>query len=367
MEAINHRVPDRMPIDLGMYTASGISLFAYHNLRRFLGLNTDDIKMYDCVMATARVDIDILERFKCDCMLINPPFPDMNRWKPRDGYDFIVPPWFDPVINKKNEWIVAKGGRTMRMPEGGFFFDGDWLDFSDMEGPDRIGRYAENAERIYKETEYFTAYRGFSPFFSTDLDYFCDMITDPEPLIENNKKLLKRQLKTAGEIIDRMGEYIGAVCMSGDLGAQNGPFCKPSAFETVVAPFLKSFCGFVHKNSDLKIFLHCCGAIEPLIPLLIECGVDILNPVQISAEGMDPAALKEKYGKRIVFWGGGCDTQNILGSAPPEKVAENVKKLTGIFKPGGGYVFCPVHNIMGDVPPENIVAAYDASYANSAY
>ncbi|HML49690.1 MAG TPA: uroporphyrinogen decarboxylase family protein, partial [Clostridia bacterium] len=333
-KAIRHLQPDRMPIDLGMYTASGISAFAYQNLRAHLGLSSDAVEIHDCVQTLARVDRDILERFHCDCMLINPPISRTNRWKPRPGYEFIVPPWFHPFQNEKGEWVVEKGGRSMRMPVGGFFFDGDWLDFSDLEGPDRLARYAQSAERIFEETEYFTAFRGLSPFYSSNLDYFCDMITDPEPLMERNKALFARQIETMGQIIDCMGRTIGAVCMSGDLGGQTGPLCKPSAFEQVVMPFLKPFNDFVHRNSDLKVFLHCCGGIEPLIPLLIDCGIDILNPVQISATGMDPARLKEKYGKDIVFWGGGCNTQHVLGTASPEAVAENVRTLTDIFKPG---------------------------------
>ena len=113
--------------------------------------------------------------------------------------------------------------------------------------------------------------------------------------------------------------------------------------------------------------MHNCGSIKPFIPLLIEAGVDVLNPVQISAGNMDPAQLKAEFGERIVFWGGGCDTQNVLPTASPAEVAENVRKLARIFKPGGGFVFNQVHNIMGDVPPENIVAMLDTAYAESFY
>jgi uroporphyrinogen decarboxylase len=167
--------------------------------------------------------------------------------------------------------------------------------------------------------------------------------------------------------IERMKDYVGAICIGGDLGGQQSPMVKPDVFADIIAPYLKTFCGFIHANSDYKIFLHSCGSIEPLLPVLIECGVDIINPVQISASNMDPMSLKRKYGKDIVFWGGGVDTQNVLSFKEPCDVAENVGHLTGIFKPGGGYVFCPVHNIMGDVKPENVIAAYDAAYENSFY
>ena len=132
-------------------------------------------------------------------------------------------------------------------------------------------------------------------------------------------------------------------------------------------PYLKQVCDFIHQNSDTKVFMHSCGSIEPLLPLLIEAGIDIINPVQISATGMDAAALKRKYGDRIVFWGGGANTQQVLGIEPPKAVRDHVRTLVQTFKPGGGYVFCPVHNILGNVQPESILAAYEAAYEASFY
>ncbi len=181
------------------------------------------------------------------------------------------------------------------------------------------------------------------------------------------QKLLENNIRSVRRVIDTMGNYIGAVDASDDLGTQQSPYIGPEMYSDFVLPYLRKYCDFVHQNSDLKIFMHTCGSIEPLIPCIIEAGVDIINPVQISARNMDPAMLKQKYGDRICFWGGGCDTQNILSSASPEEVAENVKMLTDIFKPGSGFVFNQVHNIMGDVPPKNVVALLDAAYRNSFY
>ena len=132
-------------------------------------------------------------------------------------------------------------------------------------------------------------------------------------------------------------------------------------------PYIARFCDFVHRHSDCKVFLHCCGSIRPLIGMLAEAGVDALNPVQISADDMDAADLKRDHGHRIVFWGGGCDTQRVLGVGTPDDVRANVRALVGALKPGGGFVFCQVHNVLGDVPPENIVAMLDTAYAESWY
>jgi uroporphyrinogen decarboxylase len=162
-----------------------------------------------------------------------------------------------------------------------------------------------------------------------------------------------------------MGGHIQAIAINSDLGSQIGPLCRPALWEELCAPFVKAFCDFIHQNSDLKIFLHSCGSIQEFIPALIECGVDIFNPVQITAENMDPRELKQKFGDKVTFWGGGCDTQRVLNMKTPEEVSANVRELIRIFKPGGGFVFNQVHNVMGDVKPENIVAMLDTAYEES--
>ena len=164
-----------------------------------------------------------------------------------------------------------------------------------------------------------------------------------------------------------MGGYIQAIAINSDLGTQNNVMCNPDVYAELCAPFVKDFCDFVHRNSDCKVFLHSCGSIRRVMPILIDCGVDIFNPVQISAQGMDPTELKKEFGNKATFWGGGCDTQNILGTASPEQVRKNVRMLTEIFKPGSGFVFNQVHNIMGNVSPENIVAMLDEAYEQSWY
>lgn len=366
-EALCHRQPDRMPIDLGMYTASGISAFAYWDLREYLGLPLNEVELCECVQVLPWVQEDILKRLHCDCILLNPGKADLPVWNPRGKYRFHVPEGFSPERDQRGGWTVRKNGQTMRMPPDGYFFDGDWITFSDLWEEPVFSAYMREAERIEKETDYFTAFKGFSPFYSQDVEYFCRMITEPEKLAEENAQLLARQLERAGRLIRESRGRIGAVCLSGDLGCQTAPMCRPESFERVVLPFLKEFCGFFHRNSDMKVFLHSCGAIEPLIPLLIEAGVDILNPVQISAAGMEPRALKRKYGGKIAFWGGGVDTQRVLGFQPEKAVRENVRECVAAFKPGGGYVFAPVHNIMGNISPQDILAVYDEAYRSSFY
>jgi len=366
-KAVNHETPDRVPIDLGVHFSTGISAFAYHDLRKHLGLPVDVIDVPDPVQMLARVDADILERFNCDCMLLNAPWEKPQTWNPRGEYKFQIPSKLNMSKNDEGSWIATVGDGKMRMPSGGFFFDGDWLAGSDFDGfEDTILKTTPRAEYIYKETDYYTMLMAFSAFFH-GMDHACDMYTDPEDVLESQKHLLEAQLKQAKFMIDRMGKYIQCVAVNGDLGMQHGPMIAPDMFAKFCFPYLKELCGFIHNNSDLKVFIHSCGAIEPLLPQLIEAGIDIVNPVQISASGMEPALLKEKYGKDLCFWGGGCNTQTVLGMGTPQDVAQNVKELVHTFKPGGGFVFNQVHNIMGNVPVENIVAMFDTAFAEGMY
>jgi uroporphyrinogen decarboxylase len=358
--AIRHLPVDRMPIDLGVHFSTGISVVAYHNLRAHLGLSTDKIEMIDCVQGLARVDDDILDRFHVDTVLLNPPWPEPWLWEMRPGFRFRVPETFQPTP-KNGGWEVAFKGESMYMPEGGYFFDGAWPDFYDMAEDDKLELFGRRAETLYSETDRFTLMMGFSGYFD-GLDFACDMLTDPEDCKRLNEARLAENIAFFDKVNRRFGRYIGAVEVNSDLGMQTGPLCSPQSYGELCQPYLKRFCARVHETSDIQVFIHCCGSVEPMIPLLIDAGVDILNPVQISADHMDPAELKRKYGNDICFWGGGCDTQKVLWGGSAHDVRENVKHLAGIFEPGGGFVFNQVHNIMGNVPPENIVALFDAAY-----
>lgn len=366
--ALSHREPDRMPIDLGMHTSTGISAFAYDALRKYLGVPQEEmIVVRDYVQCTALVEEAVLERLHCDCMALLPMGAYTRTWSPRPGYTFRVPAAFTPEQNAAGDWVLTHNGKSMRMPSGGYFFDGDWIVLEDRWGDENLRAVGAEAERIYKETEYFTALTGVSPLFEQSMDFFCAMITEPEAVEASCKRGLASWKEICGRIIDRCGGHVQMLCMSGDLGGQHAPLVNPAMFAEQIAPYLQKLCAFIHEHSDYKIFLHSCGAVEPFIETFIECGIDVLNPVQITAAGMAPLHLKQAYGDRIAFWGGGVDTQGVLGQKGPEAVRENVRENVGAFKPGGGYVFNSVHNIVGNVPPENIVAAYDEAYRLAGY
>ncbi len=367
LAAIDHKPVDRMPIDLGVHYSTGISAFAYRDLRRYLGLAEKTIEVIDPQQFLARVDEDVLERFHCDCALLHPGFLRTSDWNPRGDYHFQVPKALSPVLQEDGSWTVTNGapGVGLKMPKGGYFFDGTGFDLFEEEEDALLERYAREAERLFKETGYFTMYIGYSGFHGDVSDYMCDMVADPESIHEQNRKTLAWNLRHVGKVIDRMGKYIQGVAVGGDWGTQTGPFVRPSVYGEVCFPYLKEFCTFVHANSDFRIFNHSCGAVREFIPYFIDAGIDVLNPVQISAAGMEPEGLKRDFGDRISFWGGGCNTQTVLNLGTPEDVRRNVVELTAAFKPGSGFVFNQVHNVMGDVAPANIVAMLDTAYANA--
>ena len=377
LKALNHEEPDRMPIDLGVHFSTGISAFAYWRLREYLGFSTDQIEMADCVQLLARVDLDIAERFHVDTVLLNPPWPRTHIWRPRPPFHFLVPETFRPEQQKDGAW-VSKGLSSSKsddfhtneeksfMPSGGFFFDGAWPDYFALSPEDKLEYFAKRGEQLRKETDKFTMHMGYGAFFG-DLEFACDMLTDPEMCKERNAKALENQIQSFDRMNKRMGQFVDAIEVNSDLGTQNALMCTPDSYEEICYPYLKAFCEHVHNTSEIKIFMHSCGSIADALPFIVDAGVDAINPVQISARNMNPLMLKEKFGNKISFWGGGCDTQSILWQKTPEEVSRHVKETVETFKPGGGFVFNQVHNIMGNVPPENIVAMLDTAYENSFY
>ncbi len=364
IKAIEHKTADRMPIDLGVHFSTGISAFAYRNLREYLGLSVDNIEVADCVQLLARVDEDVLERFHVDTILLNPHWKNPHKWNPRGSYEFTVPETFQPVMLQDGAWKVEFAEQALHMPENGYFFDGGWPDFYGLDADEKLNLFAARAEKIFKETDKFTMMMGYWAFFG-GLEFACIMLTEPDECIIRQERALKNQIEKFDRMNSKMGSYINAIEVNSDLGSQAGLLCTPDSYELICYPYLKDFCRHVHESSNLKVFMHSCGSISQLLPYIISAGVDIINPVQISAAHMQPQYLKEKFGKDICFWGGGCDTQTVLWNSTPEQVRENVISLIDAFKPGGGFVFNQVHNIMGNVPPENIVAMFDAAYAES--
>jgi len=371
VRALNREPVDRIPIDLGSHMSTGISAFAYWNLREHLGLATDDIWVPDLVQFLAYVDEETRQRFHCDCILLEPRWTKATRWNPRGSYSFIVPEVFKPRHQEGKGWFVSRDDRTMRMPEGGYFFDGAWMSNWEVRDEDAtIALYAKEAERIYRETPYATNFVGYSrgygfgSFFG-GLEHAVAMTLDPKAERQRLLEICDRKIEHFKKINRAFGQYIQLITIGDDMGMQNGPMANPDVIGDVCGPAYTRFCKFVHDNSDIKIFMHNCGSIRALMPHICDWGIDAINPVQISCYGMDPQELVDEFGDRITFWGGGCCTQSVLGTASPQDVSTHVRKLMAIFRQKNGFVFTQVHNILGNVPPENIVAMFDSAYESS--
>lgn len=366
--AIEHKPVDRMPIDLGCHYSTGISAFAYFNLRKYLGLSTDNVEIVDPGQFLARVDGDVLDRFHLDAIVLHPGYPQTHRWNPRGDYNFIVPAAFQPRLQPNGAYHIYSDEHPERrsiMPKNGFFFDGDGgVDMWQLSSTEWWRLFTREAERIHKETDYFTMCCGFPGFFG-DIDECCMMYTDPEEFIALNEKRLIYARERFTQMRRWLGDSADSIELNGDLGTQSAPYVSTDVYEQCTYPFLKQFCHEVHESSDIKTFMHCCGSMQQYIPYLIDAGVDVINPVQISAANMDPTDLKTKYGDKIAFWGGGCNSQYVLGTGTPEEVRQNVTELCSVFAPGSGFIFNQVHNVMGNVPPENIVAMLDCAYEQS--
>lgn len=194
--------------------------------------------------------------------------------------------------------------------------------------------------------------------YRTD-EFLVNLLIDPDNMKKMLEKLLEMHLETLDKVLDAVGDTVDIIMFGDDLGTQSAPMINPDLYKEIFQPMHKKMFQMVKKRSNAKTFLHCCGAIKPFLPDLIDAGLDIINPVQTAAAGMDPKELKRDFGKDLVFWGGGVDTQHLLPNGTPEEIRADVRKNAEILMKDGGFVFNQVHNIVTGVPPENILAMYE--------
>jgi len=375
LAALNHREPECVPIDLGG-NQSGIHRVAYQRLIDLLGLK-EEIVIMDLVQQLALPSEAVLGRLHVDTRYV---------WaKGAAGFDARI---------VKREWggrtwhdFTDEFGVTWSMPEDSpRYFD---ITNSPLAGlsvreitqypfprgddPTRFEGLRENALRIRRETPC-PVVSGISGVVYEICWYlrglenlFVDMIERPEVLETIIDRTLRFWLDWFRLFLDEAGDIVDVIMVGDDLAGQKGPLFSPAIYRSIVKPRQKKLVQYIKSRTNAKIWYHSCGSVVEYIPDLIDNGVDALNPVQIAARGMDPAALKTNFGERICFWGGGIDSQHVLPHASPDEVREHVRHNLAIFKPGGGYIFANVHNIQADVPPGNILAMFDAAHEHGRY
>lgn len=397
LTALRHQEPDRVPIDLDGMRSTSIMAVAYNRLKAYLGITGGETRMYDLMQQLAQPEPPILERFGVDVLPLPLPHslwgfePTNPAWKPwtlPDGSPALVPSGFNPVQNERGDWLVLDNeGRTAyRMPAGGLYFDQVYhplaeatmvaeieaFELPDISEEELVWLRGE-ARRLYETTD-----RAIMGEFGGNIlegaqglrgweRFMMDMALEPKLAQALTQKLADHYVANLPRYLGAVGDYIQIIQMGDDLGTQRGPQMSPDMYRSIIKPAHRQVYEYVKTHSDLYIFLHTCGSIYRLIPDLIEVGVDILNPVQISAVDMDPARLKREFGQDVVFWGGGANTQHVLPDATPAEVRRHVRELIEIFAPGGGYVFCQVHNIQANVPPENVVAMFETALEFGCY
>ena len=397
LKAVNFEEPDRVPIDLGGLRASGINAVVYHEMKRRMGLDTPT-RVHDSMQILAELELEFIERFHIDVLPLEASTAD---WALQDasegvarrlfcGLEVAFPPGTVIRGDANGDWLLCgvEGEPVARMPKDGFYFDfiRATMDSGRIDpdafqprttAPDEeLAKLERHAKRLYDNTDKAILGWGTSVSMLGLSWLLSDNITQGR--LDDWFLMLMTEKETANEM---MGRYADAVieCMklyhqavgdravawgvaSDDAGTQRGEVLNPDLFAEMVAPHYKRVCDWVHAHTNWKTFLHSCGSIHNLLPHWIEAGIDIVNPVQISAANMEPERLKREFGDRLVFWGGGCDTQRVLPNGTPEEVREHVRHNIEAFGKGGGFVFNQVHNIQQNVPAENVEAMLDAAY-----
>jgi uroporphyrinogen decarboxylase len=241
----------------------------------------------------------------------------------------------------------------------------------EIAGVDGMEHFAAGARRLRESTD-----RAIIGLFGGNLlelgqflyrndGFFLLLAGDPQRAHAFLDKAVEIHLANLERFLAAVGEHLDIILFGDDLGMQNGPQVSPKMYREFFFPREQILWRRVKELADVKIMLHCCGGVYELLPGLIEAGLDAINPVQITCRGMDPMVLKREFGDRLTFWGGGCDTRDLLSNGTPAQIREHVAGLMRTWSPGGGYVFQQVHNIQADVPPENIVAMFDAVNGSS--
>jgi len=404
LASLNHHEPDAVPVDFGSTAVTGIHVNAIAGLREHYGLEKRPVKVYEPYQMLGLIEEDLKTIMGIDVEGIPAPetlfgFRNEN-WKAYrldSGLEVLVSEHFRTTKNANGDTFIYPKGDTSaapsgRMPRDGYFFDTivrqEPIDEARLDPADNLEEFGPVSER---DLEYFAAEAeraastGRAVMATFGGTAFGDIALVPAPFLKHPKgirdieewyistvtrqdyihRVFEKQTEIALENLSRIKDVVGdrvdAVFICGtDLGTQQSQFCSVETFRKLYFPYYKMVNDWVHKNTGWKTFKHSCGAVEPLIEPFIEAGFNILNPVQVTAAGMEAARLKKNYGERIVFWGGGVDTQTTFAFGTPAEVREQVLRRMEVLAPGGGFIFNAVHNVQANTPLANIVAMIDA-------
>jgi uroporphyrinogen decarboxylase len=399
--SLNHHEPDRVPVDLGAMRSTGIAAIAYNNLLAELGLTDLRCRMYDFQQQIAYPDQVVRERFHVDAMDVGQAFLDHDDWREwplHYGQKAFIPKYLSVEADEQGNMLLRnKEGRVVgRKPHTSLYTDQSYWPWKDLPSipqafePSELSShmwavpcppfhidfvhdeqifesFRKKIETMHRETDASLMISiGHNLFeqgtFMRGIDGFlADIYTDETGVARFLDSLLDIYMPTLQRILDGVKDYVDVIEFGDDLGTQQGTWISPAKLKGLFIPRYRKMWRYVHENSDCKVFLHSCGSVYDFLPMLIDAGLDILNPVQTNTANMEQKRLKAEFGKDLTFWGGGCSTQDILQRGTPEQVRDDVRRRIEVFAPGGGFVFTQIHNILADVPPRNVIAMFEAA------
>lgn len=363
---LNHKEPDRVPFDLGATYVTGVHASVYNRWRQALGLAPVQVRIFEMLQQLACLDDDMVDALGVDVRPVTPGGSLTFNLDVREREDYTY--FYD-------EWGIG-----WQMPrQYGLYYDmfdhplaGDIDEetIDRLKGPDPCdpNRYVgmrEKARQIVEEqqravvvTQMTAGMSEIAAWTRGYEDFYLDLADNHALVGKLLDKVNHVKLAYWERVLGEVGEYVDVMMLGDDFAGQDRLLMAPGTWRKLIKPRLRELFDLMHAHSDAKLFLHSCGAIRDVIPDLIEIGLDIVNPVQVSAARMDTAELKREFGKDLVFWGGGVDTQRILPHGTPEQVRKEVRRRLDDLMPGGGFVFNTVHNIQPDVPTENLMAMW---------
>ncbi len=367
---IRRQEPDRVPLDLGTTTSTTMVNAAHERLMKHLGFKGEG-RLISVMFQLVLVDEAILREFEIDLR------PVMGK-----GPSQTSGGTFRPDGSFVDEW-----GILYRRPPGGLYYDIvasplreatlqdlESYPFPDPLDPGRVVGVEEEAKELHEGTDYAVVGTPGGPVNIFELSWYLrgldqllmDLIMDKPFVHALLRKVTDLQKAKYGEFLKKCGKYLDIVRIGDDMGTQQQPFFSPTLYREMIKPYHQEYFSFIKEHTDASLMLHSCGNVYPLIPDLIDAGVDILNPIQVSAREMDPIRLKGEFGDRLAF-SGAIDTQHVLPHGSPQEVEEEVRRRIQELGPGGGYMIASVHNLQPDVPPENVVAMFRAGVKYGRY
>ena len=392
LTALNHKKPDRVPIDLGGCICTSINVMAYQKLKSHLGFSDPRSRVGNILLFVPEVEEEMRRKLHVDVVALDrlesaPGVVNTGVWKEHvlpDGEQAFFAEGFEPVIMDDGTWELYHEGikKGMLSPLSGSFVptyfplhdatleELEEYDFSPLDDYE-LEQLGQRAKELYEQTDYaIFGWLGGSVFEATHYLLGFDeamfrLVKDVPFMTRLFERLTEQTIRNVELYLDAVGSYIQVIGFYDDVGIQTGPMISPLQFRELVKPHLKEIYDRVHALSDARVFLHTCGSVCEFMEDFIEMGVDILNPVQTSAVCMEPDILKEEFGDRIVFWGGGCDVQRVLPLGSQDDVRRDVRRRIEILGENGGFVFAPIHNIGAGVPPENIAAMYEEALSTA--